>query len=101
MLVPPLNILVLGDSHVFWLDSYITSDGLAERFGELQMDDRACHVDYLGIRGATVSTFLTPNMRAQSAVHLLLSHSRALLVSSALFHPFTALIMPFFVSSPR
>ena len=33
------------------------------------------------------------------AVHLLLSHSRALLVSSALFHPFTALIMPY--SSPR
>ena len=65
MSVPPLNILVLGDSHVFWLDSFITSDGLAERFGELQVEDRAYHVEYLSIRGATVSTFLTPNMRAQ------------------------------------
>ena len=65
MSVPPLNILVLGDSHVFWLDSFITSDGLAERFGELQMEDRACHVEYLGIRGATVATFLNPNMRAK------------------------------------
>ena len=65
MSVPPLNILVLGDSHVFWLDSFIRSDSLAERFGELQIEGRACHVEYLGIRGATVATFLTPNMRAQ------------------------------------
>ena len=39
--------------------------------------------------------FLLPTHSVDCAVHLLLSHSRALLVSSALFHPFTALIMPF------
>ena len=63
MSAPPLNILVLGDSHVSWLDSFITSGGLADRFGELE--GRACHVEYLGIRGATVATFLNPNMRAK------------------------------------
>ena len=44
---------------------------------------------------------LLPTHSVNCAVHLLLSHSRALLVSSALFHPFTALIMPCFFSSPR
>ena len=49
----------------------------------------------------SVLPFLLPTHSVDCAVHLLLSHSRALLVSSALFHPFTALIMPFFFSSPR
>ena len=49
----------------------------------------------------SVLSFLLPTHSVDCAVHLLLSHSRALLVSSALFHPFTALIMPFFFSSPR
>ena len=44
--------------------------------------------------------FLLRTHSVDCAVHLLLSHSRALFVSSALFHPFTALIMPFFFSSP-
>ena len=44
--------------------------------------------------------FFLPTHSVDCAVHLLLSHLRALLVSSALFHPFTALIMPFFFSSP-
>ena len=65
MSAPPLSILVLGDSHVSWLDSFIISDGLADRFGELEMEGRACHVQYLGIHGATVATFLNPNMRAK------------------------------------
>ena len=50
---------------------------------------------------SSVLPFLLPTHSVDCAVHLLLSHSRALLVSSALFHPFTALIMPFFFSSPR
>ena len=29
------------------------------------MEGRACHVEYLDIRGATVATFLNPNMRAK------------------------------------
>ena len=45
---------------------------------------------------SSVLPFLLPTHSADCAVHLLLSHSRALLVSSALFHPFTALILPFF-----
>ena len=44
----------------------------------------------------SVLPFVLPTHSVDCAVHLLLSHSRALLVSSALFHPFTALIMPFF-----
>ena len=43
----------------------------------------------------SVLPLLLPTHSVDCAVHLLLSHSRALLVSSALFHPFTALIMPF------
>ena len=39
--------------------------------------------------------FLLHTHRVDCGVHLLLSHSRALLVSSALFHPFTALKCPF------
>ena len=50
---------------------------------------------------SSVLPFLLPTHSVDCAVHLLLSHSRALLVSSALFHPFTVLIMPFFFSSPR
>ena len=50
---------------------------------------------------SSVLPFLLPTHSVGYAVHLLLNHSRALLVSSALFHPFTALIMPFFFSSPR
>ena len=46
---------------------------------------------------SSVFSFLLPTHSVDCAVHLLLSHSRALLVSSALFHPFTALIMPFFL----
>ena len=42
-----------------------------------------------------VFPFLLPTHSVDCAVHLLLSHSRALLVSSALFHPFTALKCPF------
>ena len=48
MSVSPLNILVLGDSHIFRLDSFIRSDSLAERFGELQIEGRGSHVEYLG-----------------------------------------------------
>ena len=49
---------------------------------------------------AMLLPFLLPTHSVDCAVHLLLSHSRALLVSSAIFHPFTTLIMPFFFSSP-
>ena len=44
---------------------------------------------------SSVLPFLLPTHSVDCAVHLLLSHSRALLVSSALFHPFTALKCPF------
>ena len=47
---------------------------------------------------SSVLPLLLPTHSVDCAVHLLLSHSRALLVSSALFHPFTALMMLFFVS---
>ena len=50
---------------------------------------------------SSVLPFLLPTHSVDFAVHLLLSHSRGLLVSSALFHLFTALIMPFFFGSPR
>ena len=50
---------------------------------------------------SSVLPFLLPTHSVDCAVHLLLSHSRALLVSSALFHPFAALIMPLFFSLPR
>ena len=50
---------------------------------------------------SSVLPFLLPTHSVDCAVHLLLSHSRALLVSSTLFHPFTVLIMPFFFGSPR
>ena len=44
---------------------------------------------------SSVFPFLLPTHSVDCAVHVLLSHSRALLVSSALFHPFTALKCPF------
>ena len=50
---------------------------------------------------SSVLPFLLPTHSVDCAVHLLLCHSRALLVNSALFLPFTVLIMPFFFSSPR
>ena len=62
-----LNVLVLGDSHVFWLDSFVRSAGLAERLGELEIRGRACRVEYLGIRGATMASFLSPTMRTRIA----------------------------------
>ena len=48
----------------------------------------------------SVLPFLLPTHIVDCAVHLLLGHSRGLLVNSALFLPFTVLIMPFFFSSP-
>ena len=62
-----LNVLVLGDSHVFWLDSFVRSAGLAELLGELEIRGRVCRVEYLGIRGASVASFLSPTMRARIA----------------------------------
>ena len=50
---------------------------------------------------SSVLPFLLPTHSVDCAVHLLLCHSRALLVNSAPFLPFTALIMPFIFSSPR
>ena len=50
---------------------------------------------------SSVLPFLLPTHSVDCAVHLLLCHSRALLVNSALFLPFTVLIMPFIFSSPR
>ena len=50
---------------------------------------------------SSVLPFLLPTHSVNCAVHLLLCHSRALLVNSALFLPFTALIMPIFFNSPR
>ena len=44
---------------------------------------------------SSVFPFLLPTHSVDCAVHLLLIHSRALLVSSALFHPFSALKCPF------
>ena len=44
---------------------------------------------------SSVLAFLLPTHSVDCAVHLLLSHSRALLVSSALFLQFTALKCPF------
>ena len=44
---------------------------------------------------SSVFPFLLPTHSVDCTVHPLLSHSRALLVSSALFHPFTALKCPF------
>ena len=44
---------------------------------------------------SSVLPFLLPTHSVDCAVHLLLSHSRALLVSSALFLQFTALKCPF------
>ena len=42
-----------------------------------------------------VLPFLLPTHSVDCAVHLLLSHWRVLLVSSAIFHPFTALFLQF------
>ena len=50
---------------------------------------------------SSVLPFLLPTHSVDCAVHLVLCHSRALLVNSALFLLFTALIMPFIFSSPR
>ena len=44
---------------------------------------------------SSVLPFLLPTHSVDCAVHLFLCHSRALLVNSALFLTFTALIMPF------
>ena len=44
---------------------------------------------------SSVLPFVLPTHSVDCAVHLLLCHSRALLVNSALFLPFTELIMPF------
>ena len=46
---------------------------------------------------SSVLPFLLPTHSVDCAVHLLLSHSRALFVSSALFHPVTALIYSLFL----
>ena len=55
----PITVLCLGHSHVAWLRTYVEA---ADWFAGFVVRGRPCNVEFLGVRGATLSTFLAPTM---------------------------------------
>ena len=50
------NVLVLGDSHVYWLEQFIAHDLLLLRYPQPAHGVNAIDIEYRGTRGGTVSS---------------------------------------------
>ena len=50
------NVLVLGDSHVYWLEQFIAHDLLLLRYPQPAHDVNDIDIIYRGTRGGTVSS---------------------------------------------
>ena len=50
------NVLVLGDSHVYWLEQFVAHDLLLLRYPQPAHDVNAIDIVYRGTRGGTVSS---------------------------------------------
>ena len=69
---PPYKVLLVGHSYVYWLRSFVETTLLGPGFADFVVDGDQCDVGYNGVRGATVNTFLDPDMFARIIVCLCL-----------------------------
>ena len=56
-----LSVLVLGQSHANWLGTFVDASGLFVNFEKLGYK---CKIHFLGLRGATVSSFRRADVMA-------------------------------------
>ena len=65
---PSSMVLLLGDSHIVWLDRFAASPGVARRGADggrgFALSEHNCVVSYVGRRGATLSRIRTRATRA-------------------------------------
>ena len=62
---PPYKVLLVGHSYVYWLRSFVETTLPGSGFADLVVDGAPCDVEYHGVRGATVNTFLDADMFAR------------------------------------
>ena len=49
-----LNVLIIGHSHAYWMEKFVDASGL---FANFEKRGHKCKISFLGIRGATDSSF--------------------------------------------
>ena len=59
---PPYKTLIVGHSYVHWLRAFVETPCHGLGFTDFVVDGYRCDVKFLGVRGATVDTFLAPDM---------------------------------------
>ena len=59
---PSYKAIIVGHSYVHWLRSSIETPCHGSGFDDFVVDGRRCDVEFLGVRGATVNTFLATDM---------------------------------------
>ena len=62
---PPYKVLVVGHSYVYWLRSFVETMLPGPGFSDFAVDGIPCDVNFNGVRGATVNTFLDADMFAR------------------------------------
>ena len=61
-----LNVLIIGHSHVYWLEKFVDASGLLANF---EKREYKCKISFLGIRGATVSPLRGVGVMARIRQH--------------------------------
>ena len=62
---PPYKTLVVGHSYVHWLRAFVETLCHGSGFTDFVVDGYRCDVEFLGVRCATVNTFLATDMFAR------------------------------------
>ena len=61
---PPYKTIIVGHSYVHWLRSFVETPYHGSGFANFVVDGCRCDVKFLGVRGASVNTFLATDMLA-------------------------------------
>ena len=64
-----LNILVLGDSHVYWLGAFGDSVGSMACFSNFSVSVQPCAVELLCIRGGSITSIRSPDVMYRVAAY--------------------------------
>ena len=62
---PLYKILVVGNSYIYWLDSFVETTHPSSGFADLTVDGSQCEFSFHGVCDATVDTFLAEDMFAR------------------------------------
>ena len=66
---PALKILVLGDSHVYWLGAFGDTVGSRAGFRDFSVGVQPCAVEFLGLRGGSVTSIRSPDVMSRVAAY--------------------------------